>query len=577
MRAKFIAGLLLCAATAAAAQEPKPPGISVLQVDWRGVGDALNNIEALKQVSPPATAKKDDVIARLNEATAPRFPNIAASPVPVLLPFELEAYLRDKAAGVFKIQPDIDYLAGFRSSRFFLTGPAGYDVVFTMRPADMPESSGTNFTGETEVHISGFALLYDLPEAVGADPKPAAALQADFPGLRRVYLESHMRYLFTRYGVLYAVSIECYDGPSHPRRLSCRDADPIAVRFLKTLNIAGGTPHPAAAPDAQTIARPEKRSTIFAYHAPGQLISGTGAGTRGGRADYTVYSKIRFPLEEPPAHTYSQVFMNLADCSSASAESKVIRRRGAPFHCPSGGQVAEAGLPTSASYAYPWRDNFCEARGYFVGQCPGGRGHQGQDIVPVDCKLSSQDTDHCANNLHGVVAVHDGAVLRSPGQEGLVVVVNAQNEHIRFRYLHMNPKLVDAEGFFSGRTVREAETIGKVGNYSGREGGTSYHLHFDMQVPTKDGWVLVNPYMTLVSAYERLVGGRGEEIRDEIKPPTVAEDTAAPATRVVALAPAPAHATSRLQGRRDRGKHRVATRLKHKKYKVVRHCGRRGC
>ncbi len=573
MRAKFVAGLLLFSATAATAQETKLPTLSVLQVEWRGVIEALNNIEALKQASSPATAatpdsKNFEVIARLNHATAERFPNIAASPVPVLLPFDVNAFLRDKAEGTVKSEPGPDYLSGFRASRFFLTGPAGYDALFTLRPSEVPAFSSTSFAGEVEVQISGISLLYDLGDAVGVDPKPATGLQADFPGIRRIYLESHMRYLFMRYGTLYAVSIECYDGPSRPRRLSCRDADPIAVRFLKALTIAGGAPQPGSPPaDVQTITRPDKRSTVFAYHAPGQLIAGTSAGDRGGRPDYTVYSKIRFPLAEPPAHTYSQVFMNMGDCNQTGAGSQIIRRRGAPFRCPSSDKVAEAGTSSGGSYVYPWRDNFCEARGFFVGQCPGGRGHQGEDIVAVDCKLSSQDTDNCAQNLHGVVAVHDGTVLRSPGQEGLVIVVNAQNEHIRFRYLHMNPKAIDQDGFFSGRVVREGETVGKVGNYSGREGGTSYHLHFDMQVPTADGWVLINPYMTLVSAYERLIGGRGEEIHEqEIKQAAIAPE-------MIAHARPPA----RLKGRRPIHKHRVAARTKHAKYKSAKHCGRRGC
>jgi hypothetical protein len=56
--------------------------------------------------------------------------------------------------------------------------------------------------------------------------------------------------------------------------------------------------------------------------------------------------------------------------------------------------------------------------------------------------------------------------------------------------------------------------IGKIGNFSMHENGTSYHLHFDVQVPTKDGWVFVNPYMTLVSAYERLIGERGTELTE---------------------------------------------------------------
>jgi len=41
-----------------------------------------------------------------------------------------------------------------------------------------------------------------------------------------------------------------------------------------------------------------------------------------------------------------------------------------------------------------------------------------------------------------------------------------------------------------------------------REFGTTYHLHFDTQVLTKYGWTFVNPYMTLVTAYERLLSAR---------------------------------------------------------------------
>jgi murein DD-endopeptidase MepM/ murein hydrolase activator NlpD len=75
---------------------------------------------------------------------------------------------------------------------------------------------------------------------------------------------------------------------------------------------------------------------------------------------------------------------------------------------------------------------------------------------------------------------------------------------------------MDKDGFITGkiRYVREGDSIGKVGNYLEGPNGTTYHLHFDIQVPTKDGWVWVNPYMTLVSAYERLIGGKGIQIRN---------------------------------------------------------------
>jgi hypothetical protein len=90
--------------------------------------------------------------------------------------------------------------------------------------------------------------------------------------------------------------------------------------------------------------------------------------------------------------------------------------------------------------------------------------------------------------------------------------------------------------------VHEGEVIGKVGNFFRRERATTYHLHFDMQVPTKYGWVFVNPYMTLVAGYERLIRGRGQEIKEQetrediptasIKPPA----TAAPVPPEVAAA-----------------------------------------
>jgi hypothetical protein len=113
-----------------------------------------------------------------------------------------------------------------------------------------------------------------------------------------------------------------------------------------------------------------------------------------------------------------------------------------------------------------------------------------------------------------VVAVRDGVILRSPRQEAAYLFVNSANEHIRFRYLHMSPRKMDADNLLSGRRVHEGEIIGEVSNFSMKEAGTSYHVHFDIQVPTKVGWVFVNPYMTLVAAYERLLDERGTELAD---------------------------------------------------------------
>ena len=65
----------------------------------------------------------------------------------------------------------------------------------------------------------------------------------------------------------------------------------------------------------------------------------------------------------------------------------------------------------------------------------------------------------------------------------------------------------------TGRTVSEGEIIGKVATWGDYENGTSYHLHFALQVFTRSGWVWVNPYASLVASYERLIGARGREIK----------------------------------------------------------------
>ncbi len=175
----------------------------------------------------------------------------------------------------------------------------------------------------------------------------------------------------------------------------------------------------------------------------------------------------------------------------------------------------------AVNWTYPWRDNFCELRDFLVGQCPGGYGHQGEDIRPGNCVLNNEGADRCEPYQHNVAAVHDGVIWRSPGNIGLYIDVNTKNDFVRFRYLHMNPKFMDAEGWLSGRRVSEGEIIGKVATWGDYEKGTSYHIHFNMQVFTKVGWVWVNPYMSLVLAYERQIGGRGTEIKPGALTPPV--------------------------------------------------------
>jgi hypothetical protein len=217
-------------------------------------------------------------------------------------------------------------------------------------------------------------------------------------------------------------------------------------------------------------------------------------------------------MAQGPAYANSQSFMNWGNCDLTGRIGLGGRDKTAAYRC----RVNDRTLLTdeSKNYAYPWRDNFCEHRDYYVGQCPSGLGHQGQDIRPGICLEHVEGAGRCDPYQEDVVAVADGVVMRSPGDRSLYLVVDKPGEHIRFRYLHMNPQMLDAAGMVSGREVVQGEVLGAVGNYGREPGGTTYHLHFDAQVPTRDGWVFVNPYMTLVAAYERLIGARGQVVND---------------------------------------------------------------
>jgi Peptidase family M23 len=512
--ALLVALVIAWAIGSAAADDMQNPHVSFADVDWNAVQSSLSKNDLLRSDASGDTASANEIV-RLNTATFERFPDIAKSSVPVLLPFDTATFLSDRAGGLDQAKPTDSYLSGFHATKFFFPGPSGYDASFAVRPSEVPGLSDVHFSDQAEVLISGSSVLYDLDSLVTEIGAPVPALESDFPGIRRLLIESRVRYTFARFGVPYMVSLLCFDGGMREHMLSCRQADRIAVRFLQSLTVVGGMPQPRPAPKPpHTVDRPATTSPDFTYYGPGQIIPGTGVHGNGGRIDYTVYAKIRFPLADAPAYANSQSFMNWGDCDHTGRVPGAVHAKDAPYHC----RVNDRPLVfnESKNYAYPWRDIFCEHRWFYVGQCPAGAGHQGQDIRPGDCQLRNEGADRCIPYRHDVVAVRDGMVLRIAKQEAVIHFVNSPGEHLRIRYLHMNPKMLDQDDVLSGRVLREGEVIGKVGNFDHRENGTTYHLHFDVQVPTRDGWVFVNPYSMLVTAYERLIGGRGTEIKEEL-------------------------------------------------------------
>ncbi len=214
-----------------------------------------------------------------------------------------------------------------------------------------------------------------------------------------------------------------------------------------------------------TLALPvaEGNAQEFTYNPPGTLVPGSGTG----REDYTVYvPDMRYPIETAPSFPNSQVW-----------------GRG-------GSQGGGGGQCDAQNYSYPWWDNFCETRSWDVPMCPGGKGHQGQDIRPATCE----------KNVHWGVAAEDGEITQIGTYS---VYLEGTASGTRHRYLHMEPSTLVVS---VGDRVTKGQRLGKISNAFGGT-PTTIHLHYDLyQNASPMGPSYVPTYMSLVTSYERLLG-----------------------------------------------------------------------
>ena len=535
---------LLLLPNAATADEFITPAISFARVDWRAAVDQLRAEVAARPAAAgaltftrgrrhrPFDQRRVPALMQLNAIAEQVFPGTNQSPVPVLLPFDTSAYLADRMSGTAPVSGHARYLFNFRSVDFFGTGPSGYNAVVTASPGANGELPSRVFARPVEVQITGSLLTYNINDPLLGKGEPVKSLNGQYGDLRRIIREGFVRYAFTRFGIPYVVSIQCLDSASRSNRLSCREASHVAEHFLKSLRIVGGKPMPLRTPIAPRVAeRPVELSPEFTYRPPGELIANSGYRRAGGHPDRTVYAQIRFPIEQAPAFANSQSFMNWGDCYLKGRFPRP-HDKGDAYRCKLNDKKLVFDESAAENYSYPWQDNFCETRDFQAGQCPGGFGHQGQDIRPATCALKNDEADRCVPDRYAAVAVRDAVTVRSPKQQALLLLVNSRTEHVRFRYMHMSPERLDADGMVHGRRVAEGERVGLVSNYQGFQGGTTVHLHFDLQVFTRDGWIWVNPYTTLIASYERLIGGRGREVGPDIAPPvaTVSQTPSEPAS-----------------------------------------------
>ena len=217
----------------------------------------------------------------------------------------------------------------------------------------------------------------------------------------------------------------------------------------------------------------------LSFQPPGFMLPNSGVG----HVDTTVHAPdMRFPLEEGIAYLNSQVYR-----PGGSKRIKTLF----PISGSGDGDQCDA-----RNYSYPWQDNFCESRSHNVPACsPGGRGHQGQDIRPKTCHP----------NVHWVVAVVDGTII----DIGRYSVILQGTGGRRYRYLHMEPNSLQVQ---EGDQVTKGQRIGRVSNYyvdesTGEVAPTTFHLHFDLMLNSaNNGYQFVSPYMSLVTAFQRLNG-----------------------------------------------------------------------
>ena len=206
----------------------------------------------------------------------------------------------------------------------------------------------------------------------------------------------------------------------------------------------------------------------FAYYPAGKLMPVSSGKGRVG--DNYIYAPgIRFPIETAPAYVNSQVYGI-------------------------GGYLGPKGsLCDKRNYVYPWRDNYCEKRGWKMPLCSGGKGHQGVDIRTATCEKKK----------YYAVAVEDG-IITSIGK----YTIKLRGKSGRtYRYLHLDSRTLQVR---KGQRVKRSQRIGLVSDNMGKT-PTSIHLHFDIKQTIKVGnrskSVFVPPYTSLVDAYKRLIQG----------------------------------------------------------------------
>ncbi len=227
----------------------------------------------------------------------------------------------------------------------------------------------------------------------------------------------------------------------------------------------------ATASDEGSDVLQDETGATFSFLPVGDLLPESGPGF----VDATIYRPdIVFPTADR-AYLNSQVY-----------------RYGGYYGSVNG---MEGGQCNAENYQYPWQDTFCEKRSRDQELCPGG-GHEGLDIRPASC----------TKDVHWAVAVEDARVVDV--RRHWVTLQTADGT--LYNYLHLNMAELEVS---EGDTVAKGARLGRISNDFYKSDGTSVattiHLHFEMyenyaaSADDEPLFTKVNPYTTLVSAYDR--------------------------------------------------------------------------
>ncbi len=240
------------------------------------------------------------------------------------------------------------------------------------------------------------------------------------------------------------------------------------------------TPTPAQTPTPEPPPEPSATPAFF-YYPPGELEPNSGQG----HPDDTIYvPDMVFPIKDAPAFPQSQVYRYGGGLGPG------------PDQC------------DARNFSYPWRDNYCEKRSNSnsTPYCPTSKIHLGQDIrvgTPAGCR-SEVGTASVDRKRYAVVAAADG-MISNIGR----YTVNVNTGGRIYRYMHMNMQALEVE---LGQDIKAGDVLGYVSNDFGGT-PTTLHLHFEIKHNTSEhGWTWAPPFTSLIAAYERREGGKGEAV-----------------------------------------------------------------